>query len=44
MVLLEAGWLEGVKLGVTALTLAALFLLFRFTARSEREGPLSAHG
>jgi hypothetical protein len=44
VVLLEAGWLEWVKLGVTALTLAALFLLFRFTAKSEREGPLSARG
>ncbi|PTL83780.1 CPBP family intramembrane glutamic endopeptidase [Vitiosangium sp. GDMCC 1.1324] len=40
----EVSWHEGVKLGVTALALAALFLLFRFTARSEREGPLSAPG
>jgi hypothetical protein len=43
-VLLEAGWLEWVKLGMTALTLAALFLLLRFTVKSEREGPLTARG
>ncbi|MGZ3461779.1 MAG: CPBP family intramembrane glutamic endopeptidase [Archangium sp.] len=40
----EAPWQEGVKLGVTALALAALFLLFRFTVRSAREGPLGARG
>lgn len=42
--LTEAPWHEGVSLGVTVLALAALFLLFRFTARSEREGPLVARG
>ncbi|QRK13172.1 CPBP family intramembrane metalloprotease [Archangium violaceum] len=40
----EAPWQEGVKLAMTALSLAALFLLFRFTEKSEREGPLSARG
>ncbi|WNG34215.1 CPBP family intramembrane metalloprotease [Archangium violaceum] len=40
----EAPWHEGVKLAMTALTLAALFLLFRFTEKSEREGPLFARG
>jgi hypothetical protein len=42
--LARAPWHEGVGLAVTALALAALFLLFRFTARSEREGPLSTRG
>jgi membrane protease YdiL (CAAX protease family) len=40
----EASWHEGVKFAVTGLALAALFLLFRLTVRSEREGPLSARG
>lgn len=44
VVLSQPDWHEWVKNGATALTLAALFLLFRFTARSEREGPLSARG
>lgn len=42
VVLSQPAWHEWLKNGVTALTLAALFLLFRFTARSEREGPLTA--
>jgi|GEM_PF-2248008 len=42
--LARAPWHEGLGLGVTALALAALFLLFRFTVRSEREGPLFARG
>lgn len=42
--LTEAPWHEGVGLGVTVLALAALVLLFRFTASSEREGPLVARG
>jgi hypothetical protein len=42
--LARAPWHEGVGLGVTALAVVALFLLFRFTARSERDGPLSARG
>jgi uncharacterized protein len=42
--LTEAPWHEGVGLAVTALALAGLFLLFRFTASSEREGPLFARG
>ncbi|WP_375767502.1 CPBP family glutamic-type intramembrane protease [Archangium gephyra] len=42
--LARAPWHEAVGLGVTMLALAALFLLFRFTVKSEREGPLSARG
>lgn len=44
VVLSSPAWHEWVKNGVTALTLIALFFLFRFTARSEREGPLAARG
>lgn len=40
----EAAWQEGVKFAVTLLALAAMALLFRFTVRSDREGPLSARG
>jgi uncharacterized protein len=35
----EAPWLEGVKLGMTALALAAMVLLFKVTRRSDRPGP-----
>ncbi len=44
VVLSQPAWHEWVKNGVTALTLVALFLLLRFSARSEREGPLTARG